>query len=185
MANMKEAAKNGGILLEKFVNSFISLDKPLIGLINGPAVGISVTVMAMFDLILASDKATFSAPFTKIAQSPEACSSYTFPKMMGSLKASEFLLFNRKLTAHEAYERNLVTQVIPEASFQAEAWKQVEVVSKLPKESLRESRRLLKTDSEKDLLRQVNKKECDVLVGRWLSAEFVSVIMEFWGKKQK
>lgn len=185
MANMKQAARDGGVLLEKFVNSFINLDKPLIGLVNGPAVGISVTVMAMFDLILASDKATFSAPFTKIAQSPEACSSYTFPKMMGDLKASEFLLFNRKLTAKEALERNLVTQVIPEADFQAEAWKQIEVISKLPKESMRESRKLMRPESEKAILRQVNKKECDVLVGRWLSDEFVRVIMEFWGAKHK
>lgn len=60
MANMKQAARDGGVLLEKFVNSFINLDKPLIGLVNGPAVGISVTVMAMFDLILASDKVCFN-----------------------------------------------------------------------------------------------------------------------------
>lgn len=185
MANMKQAAKDGGVLLEKFVNSFINLDKPLIALVNGPAVGISVTVMGLMDLVLASDKATFSAPFTKIAQSPEACSSYTFPKMMGNLKASEFLLFNRKLTAQEAFERNLVTQVIPDGNFQEEAWKQIEVISKLPKESLRESRKLLKTESEKEVLREVNKKECDVLVGRWLSSEFVRVIMEFWGAKHK
>ncbi len=73
-------------------------------------------------------KATYVAPFTKIAQSPEvrifinkhflsnqvlyglilkACSSYTFPRLMGTIKASEFLLFNRKLTAKEAFERNL------------------------------------------------------------------------------
>ena len=91
MSNMKEAAVNGGVLLEKFVNSFIDVSKPVICLVNGPAVGISVTLMALYDMILASDKATFVAPFTKIAQSPEACSSYTFPKMMGNLKVSIIL----------------------------------------------------------------------------------------------
>ena len=38
-------------------------------------------------------------------------------------------------------------------------------------------------NGEKELLKQINKKEVDVLVGRWCSSEFVRVIMEFWGKK--
>ena len=126
----------------------------MIAVVNGPAVGISVTVLALFDMILASDKvvfimsmkifhlldylkllkATFSAPFTKIAQSPEGCSSYTFPKLMGHIKAADFLLFNRKLTAQEAFDRNLVTDVIPHADFNRVAWEKVAAISKLPKE---------------------------------------------------
>ncbi len=103
---------------------------------------------------------------------------------MGILKANEILLFNRKLSAQEACDRGLVTEVIPEAQFSEKAWQRVETVSKLPKESLRESRRIMR-DSDKETLRQINKRECDVLVGRWTSAEFVRVIMEFWGAKQK
>ncbi len=78
MANMKQAAVDGGILLEKYVNSFINMDKPLIALVNGPAVGISVTILPMFDLIIASEKASFVAPFTKIAQSPEVDYIFNF-----------------------------------------------------------------------------------------------------------
>ena len=77
-----------------------------------------------------------------------------------------------------------VTEVIAHDQFQETAWKRVEAISKLPKESLRESRKILR-DEEKAVLRAVNKKECDVLVGRWQSSEFVRVIMEFWGAKQK
>lgn len=184
MQNMKQSAKDGGVLCEAFVNAFINISKPLVAVINGPAVGISVTLLGLFDLVLASNKATFVAPFTKIAQSPEACSSYTFPRMMGHLRAAEFLVFNRKLNAQEALARNMVTEVFPDDEFQVKAWKMVESISKLPKESLREARNILR-DGDKELLRQVNKRECDVLVGRWCSSEFVRVMMEFWGKKQK
>lgn len=38
-------------------------------------------------------------------------------------------------------------------------------------------------ESERDLLKQINKKEVDILVGRWSSQEFVRVIMDFWKKK--
>lgn len=116
------------------MNAFINFSKPLIGVVNGPAVGISVTLMGLFDYVFASDKATFNAPFTKIAQSPEACSSYTFPRLMGPIKASEFLLFNRKLTAQEAFERNLVTEVLSHDKFETEVWKKIEEFSKLPRE---------------------------------------------------
>jgi len=54
MPNLKQATSDEGILLERFV------DKPLI---NGPAAGISFTLLAMFDMVIASDKATFVAPF--------------------------------------------------------------------------------------------------------------------------
>jgi hypothetical protein len=40
----------------KFVNAFIDFPKPLIGLINGPAVGVSVTVLGLFDAVYATDK---------------------------------------------------------------------------------------------------------------------------------
>lgn len=71
-----------------FVQSFIEFSKPLIAIVNGPAIGISFTVLGLFDLVISSDLANFSAPFTKIALSPEGCSSYTFPKLMGRMKVN-------------------------------------------------------------------------------------------------
>jgi len=43
-------------VLERFVRAHIEHEKPLISLVNGPAIGISVTLMALFDLVIASDK---------------------------------------------------------------------------------------------------------------------------------
>lgn len=166
------------------MNAFLNFSKPLAAVINGPAVGISVTTLGLFDLVLSSDRATFYAPFTKIAQSPEACSTVTFPAMMGPVKASEFLLFNRKLTAKEAYDRNIITEVIEHAQLESKAWKTIEEYSKLPKESLQASKRIVRS-VQKDLLKQVNKQEVDTLVARWSSAEFVQVMMDFWKNKAK
>jgi len=184
MTNIKKAAVDGGVLLEDFVNAFVSFPKPLISAINGPAVGISVTLLGLFDMVISTDKATFYAPFTKIAQSPEACSSHTFPLLMGSIKAAEMLMFNRKLTAQEAFERNLVTEVVPDEKFEARVLERLTEISKLPKESLLESKRALR-ETDRELLKRVNKREVDILVGRWSSQEFVRVIMDFWKNKSK
>uniref|UniRef100_A0AC34R296 ACB domain-containing protein n=1 Tax=Panagrolaimus sp. JU765 TaxID=591449 RepID=A0AC34R296_9BILA len=86
----------------KFVKAYIDVQKPLIALINGPAVGISVTTLPFFSLVLASENATFHTPFATLGQCAEGCSTVTFPMLMGRLKASEVLVFSKKLTAQEA-----------------------------------------------------------------------------------
>jgi len=67
-----------------------------------------------------------------LGQSPEACSSYTFPKLMGSSKANEMLLFNKKITAVEACKLGLVTEVFQDANFQNEVWPKLKEWSELP-----------------------------------------------------
>ena len=69
-----------------FVQQFMDFPKSQIAAVNGPAEGISITIMGLFGLIYAWDKATFHTPFMELRQSPEGCSSFMFPRMMGSAK---------------------------------------------------------------------------------------------------
>lgn len=48
------------------------------------------------------------------------------------LQASEVLLFNKKLTAVQACELGLVTEVFPDSSFQTEVWRRLKAYAKLP-----------------------------------------------------
>lgn len=179
---VEQAANQGGELLRKYTNAYIDFPKPLVAVVNGPAVGVSVTVLGLFDLVYATERASFHTPFTQLGQSTEGCSSYTFPKIMGTAKASEMLLFNKKLTAGQACELGLVTEVFPETSFQSEVWTRLKTYAKLPRNSLAFSKQLIRS-MEKDRLHAVNDAEVKCLVERWQSDECFNAVMSLLKQK--
>ncbi|NXU56362.1 ECI2 isomerase, partial [Turnix velox] len=182
--DLEKMTNDAAALLKDFVGAFIDFPKPLIAVVNGPAIGISVTLLGLFDVVYASDTATFHCPFSQLGQTPEGCSTYHFPKIMGLSKASEVLLFNRKLTAEEACARGLVAEVFPERTFQKEVWRRLEAYAKLPKNSLAISKQLIRS-LEKEKLHAVNSKECEVLKERWTSDECMNAVVSFFKRKSK
>ncbi|XP_056155473.1 enoyl-CoA delta isomerase 2, mitochondrial [Lampris incognitus] len=181
---IQQMARDGGELLRKYVKAYIDFPKPLVAVVNGPAVGVSVTAMGLFDLVYATERATFHTPFSQLGQSPEGCSSYTFPKIMGTAKASEMLLFNRKLTAVQACQQGLVSEVFPDSSFQSEVWTRLRAYAKLPRNSLALSKQLIRA-AERERLHAVNDAEVERLVERWLSDECMNAVMSFFQAKSK
>ncbi|KAM5298887.1 enoyl-CoA delta isomerase 2 [Ctenodactylus gundi] len=181
---LEEIAKNSAVLLRDFVGCFIDFPKPLVAVVNGPAVGISVTLLGLFDAVYASDKATFHTPFSNLGQSPEGCSSYTFPKIMGPAKANEMLIFGKKLTAGEACAQGLVTEIFPDSTFQKEVWTRLKAYAKLPPNSLRLSKQIIR-NGEKEKLHAVNAEECKILREKWMSDECVNAIVNFLSRRSK
>jgi peroxisomal 3,2-trans-enoyl-CoA isomerase len=74
----------------------------------------------------------FQTPFSSLGQSPEACSSYIFPKIMGPAKANEMLMFNKKITTTEASKLGFVTEVYQDANLNAEVWPRLKYLAELP-----------------------------------------------------
>ena len=67
---------------KKFVAAFIDFKKLIFALVNGPAVGIMVTILGLCDVVYVTDDATFVTPFSKLGQSPEGCSTYIYPRLV-------------------------------------------------------------------------------------------------------
>ncbi|MDP3327581.1 enoyl-CoA hydratase-related protein, partial [Parvibaculum sp.] len=82
--------------------------KPVIGAINGPAVGIGVTMQLPMDIRLASDNAKFGFVFARRGIVPEACSSYFLPRVVGISQALEWTYSGRVFGAEEALKGGLV-----------------------------------------------------------------------------
>ncbi|KAG8442442.1 hypothetical protein GDO86_011286 [Hymenochirus boettgeri] len=185
LSNSTKNPKDNTILsLRSFVGKFIDFPKPLIAVVNGPAIGIGMTILGLMDLVYASDRATFRTPFTKLGLCPEACSSYTFPKIMGFAKAAEVLLFNKILTAQEACNLGLVTEVFPDQTFKQEVWKRLKEYAKLPKNSLATSKQLMR-GAEKEKLHAICDEESRCILERRDSEEAKNAVIQFFKNKAK
>lgn len=85
--------------------------KPVIGAINGPAVGVGVTMTLPMDIRLAADTAKFGFVFARRGIVPEACSSWFLPRLVGISQAAEWVYTGRVFGADEAHEHGLVRSV--------------------------------------------------------------------------
>ena len=88
--------------------------KPLIGACNGVAVGVGATMQLPFDMRLCSDNARFGFVFARRGITPEACSSWFLPRLVGMQTALEWCMTGRIFDAAEAKERGLVRSVHPQ-----------------------------------------------------------------------
>ena len=84
------------------------LNKPIIAAINGPAVGVGVTMTLPMDIRLASINAKFGFVFARRGIVPEACSSYFLPRVVGISKALEWCYSGKVFPASEAMEGGLL-----------------------------------------------------------------------------
>ncbi len=85
--------------------------KPVIGAINGAAVGIGVTMTLPMDIRLASDQSKFGFVFARRGIVPEACSSWFLPRLVGISQAAEWCYSGRVFPADEALAGGLVRSV--------------------------------------------------------------------------
>src|SRR6056297_3348781 len=89
-----------------------NMKKPLIGAINGHAVGVGITMTLAMDIRIASESATkIGFVFNRRGIAPEGCSTYFLPRIIGVSKAAELILTARLFTAKEGLDMGLFSQV--------------------------------------------------------------------------
>jgi enoyl-CoA hydratase/carnithine racemase len=97
--------------------------KPVIAAINGAAVGIGATMTCAMDIRLASEHARIGFVFNKIGITPEACSTWFLPRIVGMSQALEWCYTGDILGAEEALAGGLVKAVVPADKLLEEAYR--------------------------------------------------------------
>ncbi len=133
----------------RFFASLIAARKPLIAAVDGPAVGLGMTMLGHFDVVFATPASVFKAPFVDWGLSPEAASSLLLPETVGYRKAFELFCLGGELTAEEAARLGIVTRVVAHEDLEVAATDAARRLGRAPKRALATTRELLRRDRNK------------------------------------
>jgi enoyl-CoA hydratase/carnithine racemase len=104
-----------------FVQAIFNCRKPSIAAINGPAVGVGITLALPMDIRIAASEAKFGFVFARRGLVPEAGSAWFLPRLVGLNQALRWCLSGRVFGAAEAKEGGLVSEVVPAEQLLARA----------------------------------------------------------------
>ena len=102
---------------QKAYSYFPAVGKPVLGAINGPAVGLGFVIALYCDLRFASDQARFGTAFSRRGLIAEHGISWMLPRLVGLPSALDLLFSARMIDAAEALRMGLVNRVLPQAEF--------------------------------------------------------------------
>ncbi|XP_043497629.1 uncharacterized protein LOC122521185 [Polistes fuscatus] len=156
--------------VKDFIKSLATFNKPIVAGVQGAAIGLGVTMLPLFDLVIASDKATFNTPYGKLGQIAEGAAVFTLSHILGSAITSELLLGGRTLTASEALRAGLVTRVLWPDRFQVELLPSLKAMSEQSSQSMEATKALLRHSLRKKLDAALE-SETYLLIQNWCSTE--------------
>ena len=176
-----ESVRDGGGRLT--LRIFESL-KPVIGAINGPAVGVGVTMQLPMDIRLASENAKFGFVFARRGIVPEACSSYFLPRVVGISQALEWTYSGRVFGAEEALKGGLVRSIHkPEDLLPAARELAKEIVDNTAAVSVSLTRQMLWRLLGADHPMEAHKIDSRAIYARGASADAKEGVMSFLEKR--
>lgn len=124
--------------------------KPVIAAINGPAVGIGATMTCAMDIRLASEHARIGFVFNKIGITPEACSTWFLPRIVGISTALEWIYTGDILNAEAALNAGYVKGVYPAEQLLEEAYKIARKIAKHSPVAITLARQMMYRNSAQD-----------------------------------
>ena len=138
------AESNNEPAASPFLTALSSLTKPLVGAVNGAAIGVGTTMLAHADIVVAATSARFMMPFTALGLVPEAASSLLFPRLVGHQRASALLLLGEAIDAVTALDWGFVNKVVNDDDLMTTARGIAARLAALPPASIRLTKNLIK-----------------------------------------
>lgn len=164
-----------------FLSAIHNFTKPLIAAVKGNAVGVGTTMLLHCDLVVASEDAKFSLPFTSLGLVPEAGSSFLLPRLVGYQRAAEMFLTGEPFDANYGLEVGLVNYI---ASDPYEKARELALkIAKQPPQAVINTKALMKAQVH-DSVAAVMKAEFEIFALALQSEEARSAFMQFLTRKK-
>ncbi len=113
-----------------------TLEKPVVGAINGVAAGAGCNIAFACDVVVAAQSAYVTQTFSKIGLIPDSGGTYILPRFIGWQKASALMMLADKISADDAEKMGMIYKVFPDEIFAEESMKIAITLSQMPTKSL-------------------------------------------------
>jgi len=132
----------------RIITEMLHFPLPVVAAVNGPAVGLGASLVAMTDIVLMADTAFLSDPHVLVGLVAGDGGAATIPAHMSLLHAKEYLFLGDRVDAERAVTIGLANRVIPAADLQQEATKVALRLAAVPQHALRDTKRALNQSLE-------------------------------------
>lgn len=157
--------------------------KPLLAAINGPAIGVGLTMVLPFDQLLAAEGAKLSARFVKMGLVPELASSHYLVARCGFGHASWLALSGTTVLGDEAARMGLVDAAVPASELLDETMRRATELAANPPTQVRLIKELLTANADEPNLAEVQRRELAALEIAYQTPEHHEAVRAFLEKR--
>ena len=157
--------------------------KPLIAAVNGACVGVGATMILPMDIIIASDQAKFGMAFVKMGVTPELGSSHYLVSRVGFGRASEMCLTGKLYDGAQAFELGLADRFVEHEELIPTARNIAGEIARNPEPHLRWVKELITQNGSETNIKEVQRREGEVLAKAYVSAEHSEAVNAFIEKR--
>ncbi len=130
--------------------------KPVISLVNGPAVGAGAMLALICDFTLATESSYFSQAFVNIGLIPDTGGTYWLPKLLGRQQANYLAFTGKKITATDAKKLGLIADAFPDENFVESAMEVLTQISNLPTKAISLTKKAFNESYDNTLSQQLD-----------------------------
>mgnify|MGYP003582393484 CR=1 FL=1 len=125
------------------IKKLYAIEKPVIAVVRGPAVGMGLSMVLACDLTIASDTARFSCIFARRGLAPDTGAAFLLSRVIGHAKAKELIFTTRFFSAQEAKSLDIVTEVVEDSRLESHALEYAEKLARQPTFALGMAKKML------------------------------------------
>lgn len=160
-----------------------SIEKPIVGAVNGVAAGAGANIALACDIVVATQSASFIQAFSKIGLIPDSAGTFFLPRYIGMQRAAALMMLGDKVTADEAMAMGMIYRSFADDVFEAESKKMAQSLATMPTKGIGLTKRLLNQSYNNNLQQQLE-LEMQVQVEAGNTHDFVEGVNAFLEKRK-